>query len=252
MNNVEIIIRVLGISIKRAYNIPASIGDLTEKQYLTITRYLNGNVKEYRFIALIYNIPRLLAWVISRFSFWRYQLIVALENLCDLSKSCDHFLIRTIPGTKLHCDNFRFKGFSFMQFMYIDTMYSKFLLMQNDNYLYSFIAALYLKEDESFNEIDIESRVDYLAKKKISRSLLEAILLNYMMMKKWLSMVYPYMFSSDKDGYDAPKQQQKWLDIFDAFVGDNLPDTEYYKDMDCMDAFRIINRRIKEYQHELR
>ena len=72
-----------------------------------------------------------------------------------------------------------------------------------------------------------------------------------MMLKKWLSTAYPYMFSSNEDkGTTNPKSQQKWLDIFDAFVGEQIPETDYYKKMPCMDAFRIINRRLKNYLND--
>ena len=59
------------------------------------------------------------------------------------------------------------------------------------------------------------------------------------------------MFSSNEEnGSSSSKRQQKWLDIFDAFVGEQIPDTEFYKNMPCMDAFRIINRRMKDYLNE--
>lgn len=251
MNEVKIVIRFLGIPIKLTYKIPDKVGDLSESQYLALVLFLGGKIKEYKVIARVYNMRVIVAWIISRFSFWVYNLIVALETLCDLTKPCDCFLIRRLPGTKLYCDNNRFKGISFMQFMFADTMYTEYLRSQDNTHLYSFIAAFYMEEGEAFNDVDIEKRLNYISNKKIDSITQEAILLNYMMMKKWLSGAYPYMFSSaEKDGSDSPRKQQKWLDIFDCFVGEQIPDTDYYKDMPCMDAFRIINRRLKDYYNE--
>lgn len=248
MNEVKLIFRFLGISIKQTYKIPDKISDLSSKQYMALVKFLHGGIKEYKVISHIYNIPSILAWIIARSPFWIYNLIISIEILGDLRKSCDHFLINRLPGTKLYCENHRFKGITFMQFMFADTMYTEYLKNQNNTHLYSFIAALYLKQGEVFNDVEIDKRLNYISNKKIDNITLEAILLNYMMMKKWLSETYSYMFSSiEKDGSDSPKQQQRWLDIFDSFVGEQIPDTNYFKDMPCMDAFRIINRRLKDY-----
>lgn len=254
MNEVKMIFRFWGISVKRTYKIPGKIGDLSEKQYLALVQFLNGEIKEYKVIAHMYNIPVIPARIISRFSFWVYSLIVAIETLGDLTKPCDHFLIKRIPGTKLKCENNLFKGVSFMQFMFADTMYSKYLQSQDSNHLHSFIATFYIKEGEQFNDIDMIKRLDYISKCKVKSPILEAVLLNFMMMKKWLANVYPYMFSSaDQDvSSTTPAQKQKWLDIFDSFVNEDIANTDYYKNMDCMDAFRIINRRIRDYKNETR
>lgn len=135
-----------------------------------------------------------------------------------------------------------------MQFMFADTMYSLYLKTQNKLHLYSFVAAFFLKTDEQFSTLDIEKRIEYLTAQRVDTIVFEAVLLNYMMMKKWLTEVYPFMFSSvEKNGVSSHSHQQNWLDIFDAFVAEQIPDTEYYKKMPCMDAFRIINRRMKDY-----
>lgn len=37
-----------------------------------------------------------------------------------------------------------------------------------------------------------------------------------------------------------------WLAIFDAFMGDDVAFIERYKRMSALDAFRLMNRRIKQ------
>lgn len=248
MKEIKFVIRFLGIPIKIVRKIPGTMADLTEKQYLALVRYMNGQIQERQLIAIMYNLSAFLSWVISLKKFWTYKLIESLETSCDFSQPADRFFISKLSKTDLFCNSKKFKGISFMQFMFLDTMYTQYLKTQNEQHLYSFIAALYLKTDEAFTDLNIEARTAYLEDKKIDNIAYEAILLNYMMQKKWLSLAYPFMFASNEDnGSSTPKRQQKWLDIFDAFVGEQIPDTDFYKNMPCMDAFRIINRRMKDY-----
>ena len=248
MKDVKFVIRFVGIPVKFIRKIPVTMADLTEKQYLSLVKYMNGQIREYRLITVMYNLPFFLLFTISRKKFWTYKLIESMEAFSDFSKPADRFFITRLPGTELSCDSRKFKGISFMQFMFADTMYTQYLKTNNEQYLYSFIAAFYLQPGENFATLDLELRTVYLEKKGINNVIYEAVFLNYMMLKKWLSVAYPYMFASNEDnGSSSPKRQQKWLDIFDAFVGEQIPDTEYYKNMPCMDAFRIINRRMKDY-----
>lgn len=248
MNEIKFIIRLLGIPIKIGRKIPSSIVDLSERQYLTLVRYMNGQIKEHRLIARMYNLPGFLARIISYKKFWIYKLIETMETFTDFSRPLDRFVITRISDTNLCCVNRQFKGISFMQFMFADTMYTQYLKSQKEGHLYSFIATLYLKPDEQFFSLNLEERIEFLSQQRIDSIVFEAILLNYMMMKKWLAEIYPFMFSSlEKNGASSYGHQQNWLDIFDAFVGEQIPDTEYYKKMPCMDAFRIINRRMKNY-----
>lgn len=251
MKEIKFVIRFLGIPIKIVREIPGTMADLTEKQYLSLVRYMNGQIREGRLIAIMYNLSVFMSLVISLKKFWTYKLIECMETFSDFSKSADRFFISRLPGTDLFCDSLKFKGVSFMQFMFADTMYTQYLKSENEQHLYSFIAALYLKKNEAFTDLNIETRTASLEKIKIDNVVYEAVLLNYMMQKKWLSEAYPYMFSSNEEnGSSSSKRQQKWLDIFDAFVGEQIPDTEFYKNMPCMDAFRIINRRMKDYLNE--
>lgn len=250
MKDIKFIIRFLGIPVKTVREIPDTMTDLSEKQYLSLVKYMNGQIKEYRLIAIMYSLSRIFAWIINFKKFWKYKLIESMETFSNLASPADRFFILRLPGTKLFCESRQFKGVSFMQFMFADTMYTQYLKTQSEIHLMSFIATFYLAKDEDFTHLEIDKRISYLLKKKISPAVYEAVMLNYMMLKKWLSNAYPFMFSStEENGSSSPTHQQNWLDIFDAFVGEQIPDTEYFKQMPCMDAFRIINRRLKDYKN---
>lgn len=65
------------------------------------------------------------------------------------------------------------------------------------------------------------------------------------MIKNWLAKMFPNMFPKSASGEGNGKAAD-WLALFDSFVGDNIPYMEHYQRMECMDAFRIINRKIAE------
>ena len=138
-----------------------------------------------------------------------------------------------------------------MRFMYIDTQYTMYMQRLNSEYLYKFIGGLFIGRKEKFEDVEMSKRVIYV-QNHVDSIFTEAVLINYLMIKKWLSIVYPHMFpdsETEESGVTSKKQQQNWINIFDALVGENIPDTPYYKNMPCMDAFRIINNRIKDYKH---
>lgn len=248
MSEVRFELRLWGIPLRITRELPASIGELTPRQFVALTRYIGGGIRESRLISILYGIPFPAAWLVARRAYWSYKLIEAIGPLSDLSRPVDRFLVTRLPGTPFRCDCRRFKGISLMRFMFADTMYARYLRERDSRSLHAFIAAFFLKEGEDFQELDVEKRGDEIARAGIDETIMEAVLLNYMLLKKWLSIAYPYMFASDGDRGDTPRSaRQGWIDIFDAFVGERIPDTNYYKDMPCMDAFRIINRRMKEY-----
>ena len=78
-----------------------------------------------------------------------------------------------------------------------------------------------------------------------------AILINWVLVKSWLSQTYRHLFptaqaEANKEGDKIKVKPVDWLTLFDQFVGDNIADTDAYKALACLDAFRIINRKIKE------
>lgn len=91
---------------------------------------------------------------------------------------------------------------------------------------------------------------------KIDRHVKYAVFLNYVFVKRWLSKAFPFLFPLD----DEPEPEEKrkrptapsvnWLDIFDAFVGDDVAVMEKYQAMPVATAFRILNKRIRDAQKQ--
>ena len=63
-------------------------------------------------------------------------------------------------------------------------------------------------------------------------------------------MAYPFLFPSEEESDEAEEGRRNpkptdWLSIFDAFLGDDVAFIDRYKKMLALDAFRLMNRRIK-------
>lgn len=250
MNSIEVKVYRCGIKWKFIRSIPKSMNELDQTQYLSLIKYMNGQITEAKFVSSFFFLP----YFVVRYgldSFQLYKLIDEISNISSLKQSCSRMLIEKIPGTKFENKMPLLKGMSFLRFMYIDTQYTRYIQTRDSIDLNRFLAALYINPKKSFAKIDIVSQASII-QKKINSICSEAILLNYIMLKKWLSEIYPYMFSIPDglpQGTSSKKQQQNWVEIFDALVGEDIPETAFYQNMPCMDAFRVINNRIKTYKN---
>ena len=86
MKDVKFVIRFWGIPVKFIRKIPVTMADLTEKQYLSLVKYMNGQIREHRLITIMYNLPFFLFFTISRKKFWTYKLVESMETFSDFSK----------------------------------------------------------------------------------------------------------------------------------------------------------------------
>ena len=85
MKDVKFVIRFWGIPVKFIRKIPVTMADLTEKQYLSLVKYMNGQIREHRLITIMYNLPFFLFFTISRKKFWTYKLVESMETFSDFS-----------------------------------------------------------------------------------------------------------------------------------------------------------------------
>jgi hypothetical protein len=225
---------------------PETFAEVNGQQFLAFAEHLIGITSIVRFLSRFFEVPQ---WLFRRVG--RYSLFVLeqrIEFLCSMSSPVDRFLIASIPHTSLIAPAAKLAGVSFMQFMYADKLHADYLITKNEDTLCRFVASLYRPRKVTFKDVDMAQNIRTV-KRHSSQALLFAVSVNYILIKNYLSQVYPFMFPSSAGGTQVTgSKQPNWMDVFDAFVGDNIPATEYYRDMPCMDAFRIINRRIKDYQ----
>jgi hypothetical protein len=76
------------------------------------------------------------------------------------------------------------------------------------------------------------------------------------MIQNWVARAFPLLFESSGEEENAKKNHTRklnvWLDAFDAFVGDDVAHMDNYRKMICTDAFRLMNKRIREYRLKIK
>ena len=126
--------------------------------------------------------------------------------------------------------------------------------------LCQFVAALYMRRGERYQVekarrtifdlpgqderlVDIDGNARML-ERRADRVLLWGAYFNWLLVKAWLARAFPLLFpEGDDDG--GGRVRNAWLNAFDSFVGDDVAHLDDYRSMSCTDAFRIMQRRIK-------
>ena len=113
-------------------------------------------------------------------------------------------------------------------------------------------------------------RIDGLAKVKemaadvmarLDESVQEAVVINYKLMQKWLTDLYPLIFgredtkSMKDEDHSDPQAKNKnkiqrdpmgWVKVYDALVGDDIVNQERYAGLPLHSVLRYITKQIKE------
>lgn len=137
------------------------------------------------------------------------------------------------------------EGVTFGQFMYFDSYFSQYAKEKDESNLHKFIAAVYLPKGKPFNHTDIATRAKHFEKVHMAHK--QAVVLNYHLIREWLSVKYPLVFPKKKQPDNTKsKKQPGWIDVFDAIVGDDIKDSEKYAEKPLHNVLRFINKKIKE------
>lgn len=239
-----------------SFSSPENWAELTPKQYLDVIRFLFHEIPPEEIFCRIFPIPQNILAQLD--GFYLYKLGELISFLFLDHVEIDHFILPSLkislfesypaPAPKL-------ADVSLQQFMSADTYFSYYSIKQEDQFLSLFVASLYKPTDEKFaaisgNERLINLPINASKLSALPRHQLFAVFLNWSFIKLWLGRIFPYMFppsspSAGPTGLPKPKGPD-WLTLFDNFVGDHIADMQAYQAMPCMDAFRIINRKIKE------
>ena len=154
-----------------------------------------------------------------------------------------------LADTQLLLPSARLGACSLEQFMMADTHFQRFAIDASAvDSLDVFIAALCHSASET---LDMEHKVEIVS--RLDPVLKTSVFINFIMIRKWLSRSYPFLFpppaeEEEETKADAKKHKPRptdWLAIFDAFMGDDVAFIDRYKQMAALDAFRLMNRRIK-------
>jgi hypothetical protein len=260
MRNIKIEYKKLIVRRTISKDVPEKWDELSSKQFLAAVRLWVGTISEERFISEIYSMN---INIVRRMdSYQRWSLIHAVDFLRNLRIPHNKLFIKKLKGGLCSPGN-RLKGCSLLQFMVVDTYFQKYAIDQKDEYLNLFVSSLYKKENECFSVLEFQHPEDQKKAKLVSveknKEIVEtidketkiAIYLNFVLISGWLSKAYPYLFPVPDDDGEVKKNNKKttnWIDVFDAFVGDDVVEMNRYKAMQATDAFRVMNKRIKNSQ----
>lgn len=261
--------RTIGIQQRRWWGtsghtstVPSSFSEMTPDVFLAWVAW-NLRPSEHRQLEFLRRFWGLSGSELARLdSFQTYTLAGTCDFLNRTDAEVDRFLIPSLPGPghftfspRLTAPADRLEGVSLQQYMTVDTFFAYFAATKDEQYLNRMVAALYLLPDESFFPDGKHTRPLKLAERERYVSGLPyvrryAIFVNWSFIRTWLTRMFPSMFSrSAPEGKPTPPD---WLALFDAFVGEHVSEMPSYQSMPCMDAFRIINRKIKESRKQKR
>lgn len=228
-------------------HVPSAYHEMTQQQFVAVAAMGNGLIGEKYFFKRYFGLPESI--VVRLDEFQLYQLSEML-NYLKSDKPDGKMLLRDVEGMKAPHD--KLAGMSLQQFMTVDTFFSWYNLTKKPNWIDQMACTLFMRKGEDFfteyPEPDIAYREKLALFEAWDEELKMATLFQWSLIKMWLSKIYPEMFAPG-DGTQK-EEPSRWLDIFDSFVGDEVADMDKYKRMECMDALRIMNRRIKEARNE--
>lgn len=252
MRELRIAYRRFGIRHEIIRRVPQKWEELTPAQFLLVSRLYLQEIDEPSFLKEFYSLP----YGVGSDTYYSYKLSELVEFISDCRVRMDRFILPAVSGLKAPGD--RLKGMCFEHFMHVDTAFNRYVRDGKDASLDTFVAMLYLKDNEYIvlpsggkNGLFSRQKPLILQKRimkvtKIDRHVKYAIFLNYVFVKRWLSKAFPFLFPLD----DEPEEKRNspaapsvnWLDIFDAFVGDDVAVMEKYQAMPVATAFRLLNK----------
>lgn len=246
------------ITRKASSNVPQNWGDVTQQQLIAIACLYKSAISDIAFLKTMSGLKKRILHKLSDFELYKIMEIFAFVS--D-QKPYHEFIIRRITiyskGMFLYAPEGKLKGISFGQFIFADTYFANYQQTGDETDLNKFIASLYFRKDESFDEKRIQSRYSLIG--KIDKNTREAIVLNYQLMHEWLALAYPLIFHtvvelttipSVSDGNIVLPEIQRdpniWIKVFQNFVGDDIIHDEVWAAKPVNTIFAYMTRKYKE------
>jgi hypothetical protein len=217
--------------------LPARWSELSQKQITAIPDLNRGKLSEPKLLQIFLGISRSIARKIDS-----YQAHCILRNLKYIQEpdAYGSFVVKNIAG--FTAPDAQLKGINFGAFIYGDTYYQNYLAGKRED-LCRFIACFYY-DRRGFDEKLIETHAKIIRASDTAK--LEAIAINYALIREWLARAYPYVFQKAEPG-QKKTQGKGWVAVFDMVVADDLVNQERYALQPVNTVLRYLNRKTKEY-----
>lgn len=239
-------------------DVPQNWCEVTQNQLIAIARLYKSGISDFAFLKTMSGLK---GKIINRLSdFERFKLTEIFDFVGD-QKPYHEFIIHQIvlPSQRLRNGEILFapegklKGVTFGQFIFADSYFANYQQSSDQNDLNKFIASLYLKKDELFDEKHIQNRHAKIG--KIDKNTREAIALNYQLIHEWLALAYPLIFQKRQESIDDDKTRNQqpatndpnsWIKVFQNFVGDDIIHDEVWAAKPVNTIFSYMTRKYKE------
>lgn len=247
----------------KTIDVPERWEDLHPHQYEACAMIHINPTTDENFVASFYQLPK---WLVAKLTkFELYKLTELTGFAVKPNGSTNFFYLEEIPGTSLLSPTNRLGNVTMEHFALFDTFYFQYINDATEDKLIKFVSALYLKKKEKITEIDIEKRMKYISK-NVDKYTLYAIFMNYMFLRKWLSKSFTDLFDDAEADETRPSRRKyvkpapvkkgnnlpDWVSIIDGMVGEDVLKYDEYTQMPCIRAFKLIDKRIKNYRKNVR
>ena len=247
---IDIVIEYPGLFSRRTAKgkAPSSWAELTQQQFIAISRIVNGIEPDFRFLSVLTGFDKNLLKKLSPFDL--LKLSEAIDFIGQAGNSYSEFLISKIPGTDFVAPKPKLSGVNIGQFIYTESYYNDWLSTKEDIKLNNFIASLFLIQGEKFNN---ESIADIVLKiKSVKPDIRQSIAFNYGLITVWLQKCYPLIFqdTTGKSTEQLPATERNrstgWLKTFESLVGDDLINQDRYAELSVHAVLRYLTNKYKE------
>ncbi len=223
-------------------DVPENWGELNESQFKAVTEQMFGKLKPEEFFCRFFSIDKP---ILNRLDGLQiFKLSELIQFISDTTLPCNIWILKKIGPFNAPSPNLG--KVSLQQWMTADTYFNRYISSDKEELLNYAIAAIYLRKGISFfgkKKVNLSKEAIFVSKHDLM--IRKAVFLNFVLIKNWLSSSYPFLFPLSEKKESSSKGTD-WLEIFDKLVGENLTQIDGYKKMAVTDAFRIMNRRIKE------
>ncbi|HCY41770.1 MAG TPA: hypothetical protein DHV48_10505 [Prolixibacteraceae bacterium] len=233
-------------------SMPQFWAELSANQLIAVASLSQNAISELKFLNRMTGIPIRALKKLSDFE--RYKITENLASVLEM-KAHHRFIIPELKLSKkcrLYAPQAKLKAVSFAQFIFADTYFGNYQETGNEADLNKFIASLYLKQDELFDEKHIQLRHSQIG--KIDKKIRQAIVLNFQLIHEWLALAYPLIFQKNvqvvenesRNPEPISRNSSPWIKVFQNLVGDDILHDEVWAAKPVNTIFAYMTRKYKE------
>lgn len=232
--------------------IPESWSEVTGEQLVAIASMYNHQDTQLNLVSKFTGMPLNVVEKMNNIEL--YYVLQEFDFIKDF-KPRNSFIITEVNG--LYSPYPKLNKFTWGQFVFVETYFEDYLDTPTDELLNLFVSHLYLRRNETFNHDICLKRAKQRIITHMSNDNKTSIIINYRLIREWLSVTYPLIFlaatpaapaTNKSTNQQINKSTQKkgvWIEIYDAIVGDDLVNSNKYATLELHRVLKYMNNKIK-------